>query len=70
MVTKKRKCHVCNKKLPGMSYYTCKCAGDKFYCGVHRYPDGHDCTFDHAEHDKQILKLNNPSIIPTKIDKL
>merc|ERR1711976_705687 len=40
---KKNRCHTCKKKV-GLTGFQCRCGG--LYCGLHRYSDKHDCTFD------------------------
>ena len=50
---KNRCCHkYCNKKL-GIVDWNCKC-GLKF-CKFHRFPCGHNCTFDWHKNKKDIL---------------
>jgi hypothetical protein len=41
----KKKCKSCNKKITLSNEFTCKCKGT--FCGKHKYPDMHECTFDH-----------------------
>ncbi|KAL9246778.1 hypothetical protein vseg_020271 [Gypsophila vaccaria] len=60
----KNRCSCCNKKV-GMLGFKCKC-GDTF-CGQHRYPKEHECTFDFAMVGKNAIALANPVI---KADKL
>jgi len=40
----KRRCGVCKKKI-GLTGFECRCGN--LYCGIHRYSDKHDCTFDY-----------------------
>ncbi len=42
----------CNKKV-GLTGLQCKCG--LVFCGLHRYPDEHDCTFDFKGHDRKKL---------------
>ena len=49
----KNRCFVCNKKV-GLTGIECRCEG--MFCGVHRYPSQHACTFNHKEHDRANLK--------------
>lgn len=64
----KKKCKGCNKKISLSNEFTCKCNG--IFCGKHKYPDMHGCTFDHrAEWSKQ-LKEKNPQVIAEKITKI
>jgi predicted nucleic acid binding AN1-type Zn finger protein len=46
----------------------CKC-GIKF-CGKHRLPENHNCSFDFKEEGRRILMKNNPPIVPIKIIKV
>lgn len=64
----KKRCGSCNKRVYLSSEYICKCNG--IFCGKHRYPDAHNCTFNHrAEWDK-ILKKRNPHVVNEKISKI
>merc|ERR1712066_1049496 len=40
---KKNRCASCKKKV-GLTGFACRCGG--MYCGIHRYSDKHNCTFD------------------------
>ena len=63
----KIRCGVCRRKIT-MTYIECKC-GKKF-CGRHRYPEEHDCTYDHKrEREEKILK-ENPVIKKQKLEKI
>lgn len=44
-----------------------KCKCDYIYCDAHRYPDRHECTFDHAKMDKGKTKKKNRGGIETKL---
>ncbi|KAM7273084.1 hypothetical protein ACFE04_027748 [Oxalis oulophora] len=57
------RCRCCNKKL-GLTGFKCRCG--KTFCGSHRYPDEHCCSFDFKEADLQFLVKQNPLI---KADK-
>lgn len=50
---KRTRCAVCNKKV-GLTGIECRC--DMIFCGMHRYPDQHDCKFDFKAHDRENLK--------------
>ena len=58
------KCIICNKKLK-LTDIKCKCG--IIFCGIHRYPTEHNCSFDFKEQERAIIKKNNPKIIPKKI---
>lgn len=36
---------------------TNKCRCEYVFCDTHRYPDKHDCNFDHAQNDKGKFNL-------------
>lgn len=47
------RCYCCNKKV-GFTGIECRCGF--VYCGTHRYPDQHSCTFDFKTHDRENLQ--------------
>lgn len=53
--TQAKRCGVCSKKT-GLTGFQCRCGA--LYCGLHRYPDEHSCSFDYAAEDRKILKKN------------
>ncbi|CAD8102301.1 unnamed protein product [Paramecium primaurelia] len=61
------KCKICKRKL-GIAGIQCKC--EAYFCNKHRLPEEHQCTFDHAEKAKQLLRKNNPLVDPQKLEKL
>lgn len=67
--TDETRCWICSKRI-GLLGFSCKC-GYKF-CGLHRYPEQHTCTFNHKSDKLQHLndKLNAYAINKRKIDKL
>ncbi|CAO3600359.1 unnamed protein product [Absidia cylindrospora] len=58
----KGRCFVCRIKIPLTKQLTNKCRCDYVFCDSHRYPDKHECQFDHASMDKDILTKNNPKL--------
>ncbi|KAL1201662.1 Zinc finger A20 and AN1 domain-containing stress-associated protein 9 [Cardamine amara subsp. amara] len=58
------RCLCCNKKV-GIMGFKCKCGST--YCGDHRYPESHDCSFDFKEMGRGAIAKANPVI---KADKL
>ncbi|CAI9772503.1 unnamed protein product [Fraxinus pennsylvanica] len=58
------RCLSCNKKL-GLTGFKCKC--DSFFCGTHRYPEKHDCTFDFKAQGREEIAKANPVIKADKI---
>ncbi|KAM7272640.1 hypothetical protein ACFE04_027303 [Oxalis oulophora] len=63
--TIKNRCQCCNKKL-GLTGFKCRCG--QLFCGSHRYPKEHSCSFDFKEADRQILVKQNPLIKGDKLD--
>lgn len=55
--TAKSKCGVCRKKV-GLYGFECRC-GLRF-CGSHRYPDEHGCSFDYKGAGKKTIHNQNP----------
>ncbi|KAK4881690.1 hypothetical protein RN001_005009 [Aquatica leii] len=64
---KKNRCAVCRKKV-GLTGFECRCGG--LFCGVHRYSDKHNCTFDYREMGAQEIRRNNPVVVGEKIQKI
>merc|ERR1712142_1203326 len=62
----KNKCAVCKKKL-GLTGFECRCG--KLFCGLHRYTDKHECSFDYKESGRAELTAANPVIAGEKIQK-
>lgn len=58
------RCLCCNKKV-GVIGFKCKCGNT--YCGDHRYPETHDCSFDFKESGRGEIAKANPVV---KADKL
>ncbi|ORZ24407.1 hypothetical protein BCR42DRAFT_365761 [Absidia repens] len=58
----KGRCFVCRTKIPLTKQLTNKCRCEYVFCDSHRYPDKHECQFDHASMDKDILTKNNPKL--------
>jgi len=64
---KKNRCLSCKKKL-GLTGFSCRCGG--LFCGIHRYSDKHDCSFDYkAMGEKEIAKAN-PVVVAEKVAKI
>ncbi|CDH57816.1 hypothetical protein RO3G_11656 [Lichtheimia corymbifera JMRC:FSU:9682] len=56
------RCFMCRAKIPLAKQVSNKCRCDYVFCDSHRYPDKHDCDFDHASMDKDILAKKNPKL--------
>ncbi|XP_073030833.1 zinc finger A20 and AN1 domain-containing stress-associated protein 10-like [Primulina eburnea] len=55
--TKKLKCGCCNKKV-GLLGFRCRCG--LTFCGSHRYPESHACSFDYKTAGRVALEKENP----------
>jgi predicted nucleic acid binding AN1-type Zn finger protein len=64
---KNNRCAVCRKKV-GLTGIECRCGG--LFCGVHRYSDRHNCTFDYHEMAVQEIRRDNPLVVSEKIQKI
>ncbi|XP_046683547.1 AN1-type zinc finger protein 6-like [Homalodisca vitripennis] len=63
---KTHRCAVCRKRV-GLTGIECRCGG--LYCGIHRYSDKHDCSFDYRELGAQEIRRNNPRVVSEKIKR-
>jgi len=64
---KKNRCASCKKKV-GLTGFACRCGG--MYCGLHRYSDKHDCSFDYNALGKAEITAANPVIVAEKVAKI
>ncbi|CAA3005753.1 zinc finger A20 and AN1 domain-containing stress-associated 5-like [Olea europaea subsp. europaea] len=53
----KNRCESCNKKV-GLTGFGCKCGGS--FCGMHRYPEEHECKLDYRTGARLVLMKENP----------
>ncbi|KAJ1908778.1 hypothetical protein IWQ60_011530, partial [Tieghemiomyces parasiticus] len=58
----KSRCHLCRAKIPLAKQAINKCKCDYVFCDSHRYPDRHDCDFDHLQRDRALIAKNNPRL--------
>ena len=65
---KRMRCFLCSKKLGLASNYTCRCG--KNFCGKHRYPETHTCTYDFKTEGRKLLEKNNPLVVAPKLPKI
>lgn len=62
------RCFKCSKKV-GLLGFECRCG--YVFCSGHRHAgDGHECSFNYAEFDRQKLAEANPVVAASKLDKL
>ncbi|XP_017333847.1 AN1-type zinc finger protein 6 isoform X1 [Ictalurus punctatus] len=64
---KKNRCFTCRKKV-GLTGFDCRCGN--VFCGVHRYSDVHNCTFDYKADAAEKIRRENPVIVGEKIAKI
>lgn len=66
---KKLRCFICLKKIIILAF-ECKCK--QKFCNIHKYPEEHNCTYDHKNEGKRKLNqiLDNSAIKRSKIDKI
>ncbi|KAL2321617.1 hypothetical protein Fmac_025996 [Flemingia macrophylla] len=57
-------CACCNKKV-GLMGFLCKCG--RTFCGKHRYPEEHQCTYDFKAAGKEEISKANPVVKPDKL---
>lgn len=58
------RCGSCNKKV-GLTGFVCKCGAT--FCGTHRYPEKHECSYDFKAAGRDVISKANPVI---KADKM
>jgi len=58
------RCQKCNVKV-GLVAIRCRCG--HVYCGLHRYAEDHDCSYDYKKNEREELRANNPKITGEKI---
>ncbi|MGH0137111.1 UNVERIFIED_CONTAM: hypothetical protein FKN15_036555 [Acipenser sinensis] len=64
---KKNRCYLCRKKV-GLTGFDCRCGN--LFCGVHRYSDLHNCTFDYKADAAEKIRKENPVVVGEKIQKI
>ncbi|KAK9290188.1 hypothetical protein L1049_008354 [Liquidambar formosana] len=61
------RCLVCKKRV-GLTGFRCKC--EITFCGVHRYPEKHACTFDFKKEGRDAIARANPVVVAEKLEKI
>lgn len=64
---KKNRCFMCRKKL-GLTGFECRCGN--VYCGVHRYSDVHNCSYNYKADAAEKIRKENPVVVGEKIQKI
>uniref|UniRef100_A0A2N9EDS3 AN1-type domain-containing protein n=1 Tax=Fagus sylvatica TaxID=28930 RepID=A0A2N9EDS3_FAGSY len=65
--SKPNRCLVCRKRV-GLTGFKCRCGTT--FCGTHRYPEKHDCTFDFKAVGREEIAKANPLVIAEKLRKI
>ncbi|XP_065858061.1 zinc finger A20 and AN1 domain-containing stress-associated protein 1 [Euphorbia lathyris] len=61
------RCSTCNKKV-GLTGFRCKCGST--FCGNHRYPENHDCSFDFKSTGRNAIAKANPVVKADKVERI
>ncbi|OIT34017.1 PREDICTED: zinc finger A20 and AN1 domain-containing stress-associated protein 4-like [Nicotiana attenuata] len=61
------RCSVCRKKV-GLTGFKCRCGTT--FCGTHRYPEIHGCTFDFKSMGREAIAKANPLVKAEKLEKI
>ncbi|XP_037401172.1 AN1-type zinc finger protein 6 [Pygocentrus nattereri] len=64
---KKNRCFTCRKKV-GLTGFDCRCGS--LFCGIHRYSDAHNCSFDYKAEAAEKIRKENPVVAGEKIKKI
>lgn len=63
-----KKCIVCRKKVNPIYMISCKC--NQTLCLEHRFPDKHDCSYNHVKQYKDRLNKELVKVEHQKIQKI
>ncbi|KAL3532074.1 hypothetical protein ACH5RR_005595 [Cinchona calisaya] len=66
-VAQPNRCSVCRRKV-GLTGFRCRCGIT--FCGTHRYPEQHGCSFDFKSMGREAIAKANPLIKAQKLDKI
>lgn len=61
------RCSVCRKKV-GLTGFKCRCGTT--FCGTHRYPEIHGCSFDFKSMGREAIAKANPLVKAEKLEKI
>ncbi|KAI3799628.1 hypothetical protein L1987_34927 [Smallanthus sonchifolius] len=63
----RNRCGSCKRRV-GLTGFTCRCGTT--FCGTHRYPEQHACTFDFKTMGKEAIAKANPVVKAAKLEKI
>lgn len=61
------RCATCRRRV-GITGFKCRCGIT--FCGNHRYPEQHGCTFDYKAMGREAIAKANPVVKAEKLDKI
>ncbi|KAL0725864.1 hypothetical protein Bca4012_040463 [Brassica carinata] len=61
------RCTTCRKRV-GLTGFKCRCGTT--FCGAHRYPEVHGCTFDFKTAGREEITKANPLVKAAKLQKI
>uniref|UniRef100_A0A8C2IWL6 Zinc finger, AN1-type domain 5a n=1 Tax=Cyprinus carpio TaxID=7962 RepID=A0A8C2IWL6_CYPCA len=64
---KKNRCFTCRKRV-GLTGFDCRCGN--LFCGIHRYSDKHNCTYDYKSEAAAKIRKENPVVVADKIQRI
>ncbi|KAK9156711.1 hypothetical protein Scep_003285 [Stephania cephalantha] len=62
-----RRCSACRKRV-GLTGFRCRCGVT--FCGAHRYPEQHGCSFDFKAAGREAIAKANPVVKGEKLEKI
>ncbi|XVE57774.1 hypothetical protein DITRI_Ditri04bG0116600 [Diplodiscus trichospermus] len=60
------RCFICRKKV-GLTGFKCRCGST--FCGEHRYPEKHECSFDFKGAGRNAIAKANPVVKADKVER-
>ncbi|CAN4109520.1 unnamed protein product [Withania somnifera] len=67
LTAQSNRCSVCRKKV-GLTGFKCRCGTT--FCGTHRYPEIHGCSFDFKTMGREAIAKANPLVKGEKLEKI
>ncbi|XP_067378459.1 AN1-type zinc finger protein 5a isoform X1 [Channa argus] len=64
---KKNRCFMCRKRV-GLTGFDCRCGN--LFCGIHRYSDKHNCSYDYKSEAAAKIRKENPVVVADKIQRI
>ncbi|XP_010426902.1 PREDICTED: zinc finger A20 and AN1 domain-containing stress-associated protein 6-like [Camelina sativa] len=65
--TTPNRCTTCRKRV-GLTGFKCRCGTT--FCGAHRYPEVHGCTYDFKSAGREEIAKANPLVKAAKLQKI